>query len=389
MPAGRTLLVLAVLGFLSLGLPDGVLGVAWPSMRRGFELPMSQLGVLLASAMAGYLASSFASGTLVARLGVGRLLAASSAATATSALLYALAPGWGVVLLAGFVGGLGAGAIDAGINVFAAARFSPRLTTWLHASWGVGATLGPVLTSAVLAAGGSWRGAYGLIGLLLAALTAAFALTAGRWTTAPAPSASGPAGPPIVAALRRGPVWLNAGLFFLYAGLEVGAGQWAYSWLVEGRGVVPAVAAGWLAVYWGSLTAGRVVLGALAARVSPEAILRGSLIGVPLGVGWLWAGLGPASGAAGLAVLGLALAPIFPLLIAATPGRVGAPYAAHAIGFQIAAHCLGTAALPGAAGLLARRVGLEVFGPFLLGTAAALGALYGIQLAWHGRRSRG
>jgi fucose permease len=184
-------------------------------------------------------------------------------------------------------------------------------------------------------------------------------------------------------------VWLNAGLFFLYAGLEVGAGQWAYSWLVEGRGVAPAVAAAWLAVYWGSLTAGRVVLGALAARISPEAILRGSLIGVPLGVAWLWAGLGPASGAAGLAVLGLALAPIFPLLIAATPGRVGAPYAAHAIGFQIAAHCLGTATLPGAAGLLARRVGLEVFGPFLLGTGAALGGLYGIQLAWHGRRSRG
>jgi fucose permease len=374
-----------VLGFLSLGLPDGVLGVAWPSMRRSFDLPVSQLGVLLAAAMLGYLASSFASGALVARLGVGRLLAGSSAATASSALLYAVAPGWELVLLGGLVGGLGAGAIDAGINAFAAARFSPRLTTWLHASYGVGATLGPLLTSAVLAAGRSWRWAYGLIGLLLAGLTASFALTAGRWTTGPA-GAPGPGGPSIAAALRRGAVWRNIGLFFLYTGLEVAAGQWAYSWLVEGRGVTPGIAGGWVAAYWGSLTAGRVVLGALSARVTPEAIVRGSLIGIPIGVAWLWAGLGPSSGATGLALLALALSPIFPLLIAATPGRVGAPYAAHAVGFQIAGAYLGAAAVPGAAGVLARHLGLEVLGPFLLAVAAALGGLYAIDVAW--RRGR-
>jgi fucose permease len=382
-----TLVALAVLGFLSLGLPDGVLGVAWPSMRRSFELPVSQLGALLASAMVGYLASSFTSGTLVARLGVGRLLAASGAATASSALLHALAPGWEVVLLGGLVGGLGAGAIDAGINAFAAARFSPRLTTWLHASYGVGATLGPLLTTAVLAAGRSWRWAYGLIALLLGALTASFALTTDRWRMDPAPGAPGPGGPSIAAALRRGAVWLNVGLFFLYTGLEVAAGQWAYSWLVEGRGVMPGIAGGWVAVYWGSLTAGRVVLGALAARVPAEAILRGGLLGVPVGVVCLWAGLGPSSGAIGLAVLGLALAPIFPLLIAATPERVGAAHAAHAVGFQVAGAYLGAAALPGTAGVLARRLGLEVLGPFLLAIAATLGGLYGIEVAW--RRARG
>jgi fucose permease len=380
-----TLLGLAVLGFLSLGLPDGVLGVAWPSMRRSFELPVSQLGVLLGSAMVGYLASSFASGALVARLGVGRLLAASGAATASSALLYALAPAWEVVLLGGLVGGLGAGAIDAGINAFAAARFSPRLTTWLHASYGVGATLGPLLTTAVLAAGRSWRWAYGAIAVLLAALTASFACTTDRWTMDPAPGGPGPGGPSIAAALQRGAVWLNVGLFFLYTGLEVAAGQWAYSWLVEGRGVTPGIAGGWVAVYWGSLTAGRVVLGALTARVPPESILRGSLLGVPVGVVWLWAGLGPSAGATGLAILGLALAPTFPLLIAATPERVGAPYAAHAVGFQIAAAYLGAATLPGTAGVLARRLGLEVLGPFLLGVAGALGGLYGIDAAWRAR----
>jgi fucose permease len=163
-----------------------------------------------------------------------------------------------------------------------------------------------------------------------------------------------------------------------YAGLEVGVGQWAYSWLVEGRGVAAGVAAAWLAIYWGSLTAGRVVLGTLTSRFAAESLLAASLAAVPLGVVVLWTGLGPSAGAAGLALLGFSLAPIFPLLIARTPERVGATYATHAIGFQVAAFYLGSAALPGAAGILARQAGLDVFGPFLLATALGLGALYGL-----------
>jgi fucose permease len=372
---GRSLPVIAILAFVSLGLPDGVLGVAWPSMRRSFELPMSGLGVLLAAAMLGYLVSSFASGALVARLGVGRLLAVSSGATAASALGYALAPAWALVVLAGVLAGLGAGAIDAGINAFAAARFSPRLTSWLHASYGVGATLGPLLTTAVLAAGGAWRIAYGLIGLVLAAMTAGFAWTADRWTMDAAPRGPARSAAGVTAALGQLPVWLNVALFFVYAGLEVGVGQWAYSWLVEGRGVAPGLAGTWVAVYWGSLTVGRVVLGGLTSRVAPETLLRASLRSVPVGVLILWGAVGPAAGALGLALLGLALAPIYPLLIATTPTRVGARFATHAVGFQVAAFSLGTAALPGLAGVLARQRGLDVLGPFLLADAAMLALL--------------
>jgi fucose permease len=163
--------------------------------------------------------------------------------------------------------------------------------------------------------------------------------------------------------------------FFVYAGLEVGAGQWAYSWLVEGRQVPAGAGAAWLAVYWGSLTAGRVALGALPSRVPIRTLLRTALAAVPAGVLVLWAGVGPAAGASGLLLLGLALAPIFPLLIATTPDRVGAAYATHAIGFQVAAFYLGSAILPGAAGLLARHLGLDVLGPFLLVTAIGLAVL--------------
>jgi fucose permease len=374
---GRSLSLIAVCAFLSLGLPDGVLGVAWPSMRQSFGLPMSQLGVLLGAAMVGYLASSFASGALVARIGLGRVLAVSSAATAASAGIYGLAPAWGVVVGGAVVAGLGAGAIDAGVNAFAATRLPPRLTSWLHASYGVGATLGPLLAGAVLTTTGSWRVAYGLIGTTLAAMTVAFVRTADRWTLDPGTARSAAAATGLTEALRQPAVWRSAGLFFVYGGLEVGAGQWTYSWLVEGRNVAGGVAAAWLAVYWGSLTAGRVILGALTTRLGVERLLRGSLAGLPVGILVLWAGLGPAAGAAGLALLGLALAPIYPLLIATTPGRVGARHATHAVGCQVAAFYLGTAALPGAAGLLARQVGLDVLGPFLLAIALGLGALYG------------
>jgi fucose permease len=376
--------VVALLAFLSLGLPDGVLGVAWPSMRRSFELPMSQLGALLGAATVGYLGSSFASGALVARLGLGRVLVASSVATTTSALAHALAPAWAVVVASAVVAGLGAGAIDAGVNAFAAARLSPGLTSWLHASYGLGAALGPLVTGAVLAATGSWRAAYGLIGLALALMAVAFARTAGHWTLDAPPVRPAPAARGATEALRRPAVWRSVALFFVYAGLEVGAGQWAYSWLVEGRRVPPGAAAGWLGVYWASLTLGRVAVAPLTRRVPAETLLRASLAAVPPGILVLWAGVGPAAGAGGLALLGLALAPIFPLLIATTPERVGTAYATHAIGFQVAAFYLGTAALPSAAGILAHRLGLDVLGPFLLATAVGLGGLHGLG----GRRAR-
>ena len=376
--ASRSLSLIALLAFMSLGLPDGVLGVAWPSLRRSFALPMSELGVLLWGAALGYLVSSVANGALVARLGLGRTLVLSSAATGASALGYALAPHWAIVVASATVAGLGAGAIDAGINAFAAARLSPRWTTWLHASYGVGAALGPLLTSAILAMTSSWRAAYAAIGLVLASMTVAFALTAGRWTVDPNPARTGPRGPAITDVLRRPAVWASMIPFFVYAGLEVGAGQWAYSWLVEGRRVPAAAAAAWLAVYWGSLTAGRVALGALATRLPTETLLRASLAAVPVGILVLWAGVGPAAGAGGLLLLGLALAPIFPLLITSTPERVGADHATHAIGFQVAAFYVGGAALPGAAGLLAHRFGLDTLGPFLLATAVGLGVLYRI-----------
>jgi fucose permease len=382
---GPLLLVIAFTAFASLGLPDGALGVAWPSICRAFGLPLSRLGVLLAAAMIGYLASSFASGWLVTRLGVGPLLLWSSVLMTLSSLGFALAPAWPVVVVSGTLAGLGAGAVDAGINAFAAARLPPRLVSWLHAAYGAGAMLGPVLITGVLTAGLSWRWGYGALGGLLGAMALCFAVTRGSWRTGepragdPAAAAGGP-GPPVargLETLRRPAVWLNIALFFVYTGLEATAGQWTYTLFTESRGVPPALAGASVAGYWGGMTAGRLAAGALTRRFPAATLLGAATLGAPaaavlvsLDAGWLVGGLG-------LALVGVLLGPIYPLLISGTPRRLGTRYATHAIGFQVAAAYLGAAAIPGLAGVLAHAIGLEVIGPFIAVVALALRLLYG------------
>ncbi len=385
---GRAVLLgLAFLAFVSLGLPDGVLGIAWPSMRATFGVPLAQLGSLLAAAMLGYLVSSFCAGWLVARMGVGALLVWSTLLMVANAWGFALASAWPVMVACAGLAGLGGGAIDAAINAFAATRFSAGSVAWVHACYGIGATLGPLLMTATLAAGVGWRWGYGLLGALLAGMAVAFALTLGLWRIAPGPPTARRADAGVVATLGHAPVWPGVALFFLYTGLEVTAGQWSYTLLVEGRGVAPAMAGAAVAAYWASLTAGRVLAGALARRVSPRVLLRAALALAPVGGALVWAAHGGALAVLGLVVLGAALAPVYPLLIADTPRRVGERYAAHAIGFQVSAAYLGVAAIPGAVGLAATWHGLEVVGPALLVVALAVLALHeGMLLARSRRR---
>ena len=385
-PTVGMLFAIAVVAFVSLGLPDGALGVAWPSIQRSFGLPPDQLGALLASAMVGYLTSSFSSGAVVARLGVGRLLLWSTALMVANSLAYALAPGWGPMVGAGVLAGLGAGAIDAGINAFAAARFSPRRVSWLHASYGVGAMLGPLLMTAVIGSGVGWRWGYAVIGLVLAAMAVSFLLTVRLWDRNPSepgtPSRAREPAAGLLDTLVRPRVWLSISLFFVYTGLEVSAGQWSYSLFTEVRGVAPGLAGAWVAAFWAGLTAGRVASGALAGRLTGDGLLRLGNIGALVGTSLIWWDPGMSSGFLGLTVLGLALAPIYPTLIAETPKHLGPIHATSAIGFQVAAAYLGTAAIPGLAGVLAASVGLEIIGPCLFGTAALLLVLQEAARRW-------
>jgi len=385
---GRAVLLgIAFLAFVSLGLPDGVLGVAWPSIRATIGVPLNQLGVLLAAAMVGYLVSSFCAGWLVARLGVGALLAWSSVLMVVNSWGYALASTWPVMVGCAILAGLGAGAIDAGINAFAAARFSAGVVTWLHASYGVGATLGPLLMTATLASRFGWRGGYALLGIVLTSMAIVFALTLDLWRVGPAEDGTARESGGLVATLGQPAVWPGVALFFLYTGLEVTAGQWSYTLLTETRGVAPAMAGTAVAAYWGSLTVGRLLAGALTPRVSPRVLLRAALVLAPIGGALVWSAGTAVLAVVGLMILGAALAPVYPLLTADTPRRVGTRYAMHAVGFQVSAAYLGAAAIPGAVGVAATWHGGDVIGLALVAVALAVLALHEATLRI-GPRSR-
>lgn len=381
--SGRyVVLTLAYVAFVSLGLPDAVLGVAWPSMRASFGVTVDRLGILLASATIGYLLSSLASGWLVQRVGIGTLLVISSAIVVANSWGYAILTVWSAMAACALLAGLGAGAIDAGINAFAASRFSAGTVTWLHASYGAGATLGPLLMTAILTAGLSWRWGYGVLGLVLAGMTLAFTLTRTLWNVAPAyDDGHDRDAPGFRTAITHPPVWSGIVVFFAYTGLEVAVGQWTYSLLTEARGVTPAMAGMTVATYWGSFTVGRVIAGILAGQVQSQILLRGTLVLAIMGGTLLWVANSTAGAVVALGVLGAALAPVYPLLMTDTPRRLGDRYAIHAIGFQVAAGYLGAAAIPGGIGVVAARQGVEVVAPSLLGVAVIVFILHETTVA--------
>jgi fucose permease len=379
--AGRPALLVALMfvGFISLGLPDGLLGVAWPSIAASSGVGLEALGTLLIAGTAGFLVASVLSGRLLARLGVGVLLALSCGATAVGLIGFALAPSWWALLPLAVVLGAGGGAIDSGLNTYAAATSSPRVLSWLHACYGVGATAGPAIMAATLGTGQPWQAGYALVGAGQVALAACFVLTRGRWASDSKASialhgSEGAAG--MRASLRLPAVWLSVALFVLYTGFEVTAGQWSYTLLTVGRGVEPAVASGWISLYWLGLTAGRFAAGAAANRVTPRAMLWWGSLGALAGA--LLLGLAPAAWASitGLTLMGFALAPIFPALIATTAQRVGRAYAASTIGLQVAGANVGVALIPWLVGQGVAAAGPGSIAPAIVACALAYLALF-------------
>ena len=378
------LLFLAYIAFISLGLPDGLLGVAWPSIRREFALPLDSLGLLLAAATAGYLTSSFFSGKVMARLGVGGTLAASCLSTGLGLLGYTLAPSWWLILPLGIVAGLGAGAIDAGINTYIASEHSEGLMQWLHASFGIGITLGPIIMTTGINTFTSWRWGYQVVGFAQIGLAICFALTASLWKREDTSHEAEENRRLLdfktsqLDTLKEPRVWLSLLLFFLYTGIELTLGAWAYTLLTESRGIIPQTA-GWVAgSYWATFTVGRVLAGLYTRRVSNDTILRFSLLLALAGALLVWWNPGQTVSLAGVALVGFAVAPIFPALVSGTSERVSPKHAANTIGMQISAAGLGGAAVPGLAGVLARNTSLEAIPIYL---SACLAIMFGLYVA--------
>jgi fucose permease len=354
------LLALAYVGFISLGLPDAVTGIAWPEIRQRFDLTQGAFGLISLALGSGYFLSSFLAGQLTQRLGIGLLLTASSLFVALAMFGNAAAPSFIFILFCVTLWGLGSGAIDAGLNHYAASHFSARHVNWLHACYSLGATLGPLVMTATIVLAQSWRLGYVVVGSVVLTLTILFAATMRQWDDGPGTQQSySTSRVSMRAVLRRPLVWLQIAIFFLYTGLEFMVGNWTFTLLTESRGVRADHAGLIVGGYYGAIGVGRVLLGGLADNIGVDRLLRGATLAAVGGTllfafsPWLILSI------AGLAILGLGLAPIFPCLMSRTPARLGTDFAAHAIGFQVSAATIGGAAIPALAGQLAQRVSLE------------------------------
>jgi fucose permease len=370
--------VLSLGSFVVLGLPDGMLGTAWPSIRLTFGVPVGDLGLILLLATAGSVLVTAFVGSLIRRLGVPALLAVAGLTATAGYAGFALAPGLWLMLGVAVLAGAAAGMMDGGLNTAVALAGQGRLLNLLHGAYGVGTAIGPLLVTAAILTG-SWRPAY----LALATLDL---ILAGLWlrhrrggraarprgTEAAAVSAQ----PPTTWSRRRYGGVLAAGLsvFFLYTGLEAAAGQWEASF-ARGQLHLPAGAAG-LAVfgYWGALTAVRIGLGLLPRPVPPQAVVRwGSVLAVAAAA-VIWWQPGAAVTVIGFAVLGGALAGVFPALIALTPVRLGEQRAHHVISWQVGAAAAGGAGISALIGLLIGATSLAVLGPSITVLAVLVAA---------------
>jgi fucose permease len=363
--------------FVLLGLPNGVLGVAWPAIRESFGMPLDALGAVLTAVTVGYILVSFNSGRIVSFTGLGPLLVVSSTASAVGLLGYAVAPVWWVMVLSGLLVGMGGGAVDSGMNMYVAANYGAKQMNWLHASFGIGVTLGPAIMTTLLNTGQSWRWGYAIIVLLQGLLAVVFALTLDRWRgSAPTPAAAASGASSNTArsvdTLRLPIAWLGIAIFITHTGVQFTAGQWAYSLFTESRGIAPATAGLWTSIYWASLTAGRLLLGPVADRLGVVPLLRVCILGIVAGSTLVWWNVADPVSFLGLALIGFSLAPLFPSLISSTPGRVDADHAPNVIGFQVAAGSVGIALLPGLAGIMAQNLGLEIVGPFLFAVSLVM-----------------
>jgi len=375
-------LSLIYLLFISLGLPDSLLGAAWPVMHLEIGAAEDFAGLIFMCIQAGTITSAIFASHLIRRLGTERVTLISVGLTAVCMMGFGLAKTPWMLILIAFPYGLGAGAIDSGLNEYVAEHYESRHMSWLHSFWGLGAMTGPILLSILLTIGANWRRAYLMISGIQFVLTAIVFLSLPLWgrmaervPNEPGSEANGGAnGSPIGSDGR--PVYRRKGFFgalfsmFLYCSVEQSYMLWGATYLIAAFRFTPAEAAGWISFFVTGITIGRALSGFLSMRFTNGQLIRYGSLTVLAGTICVILPLPAMVRVAGILVAGLGCAPIFPCIIHDTPVRFGKHDAQEVMGYQMAAAYVGSLTVPALIGVIATRLN-ELLIPWLILMIAA------------------
>lgn len=374
------LLMMIYLSFISLGLPDSMLGSAWPAMNVSLNAPLWGAGLVQMLISFCTIISSLNSAKLIRRFGTGKLTAISVATTAFALLGFSLAKNYAFLLLMAVPLGLGAGAVDAGLNNYVALHCEAKHMSWLHCFWGVGTIIGPMILSAVLRVGGSWATGYRAVGLIQCAVSALLFATLGMWKRGNIQQEEYGAKALSVWEVLSLPGAKEGMVTFLcYCAVESTLGLWGATYISQVRGVDEATAASFGAMFYIGITAGRAISGFMAMKLLPKQMVRVGQALLALGCIFMMIPAGSTLSGIGLVVCGLGCAPIYPNIIQDTPVNYGTENSQAAIGVQMAFAYVGSTFLPSIFGALAGVGGYGLLPYFAIGICVLMTVLFGIQ----------
>lgn len=371
----QLLLAIIYLAFISLGLPDSLLGSAWPTMYQQFGVPISYAGIISMIISAGTIVSSLQSDRLTKKLGTGKVTAISVAATAVALFGFSFSHSFRALCLWAIPYGLGAGSVDASLNNYVALHYESRHMSWLHCMWGVGATAGPYIMGIALSMGQGWNMGYRYIGIIQVILTSVLIFSLPLWKERTEeteveelqtdPAENGKKVLSVREILKISGAREVMLCFFCYCALEQTTGLWASSYLSLHKGIPAETAAAFASLFFIGITVGRAISGFVTMKLNDIQMIR-------LGQGIIVAGIAamilPGSNIlamAGLVLIGLGCAPIYPCVIHSTPAHFGADKSQAIIGVQMAFAYIGTMLMPPLFGIIARGISVALL-PFYL-----------------------
>lgn len=365
----QILLIIIYLSFIGLGLPDSLLGSAWPMMYREFSVPVSYVGIISMIIAIGTVVSSLQSDKLTKRFGTGVITAYSVAMTAIALFGFSISHSYLELCLWAIPYGLGAGSVDASLNNYVALHFANKHMNWLHCMWGVGASLGPYIMGYILSSGYSWNKGYLYISIIQFIITSVLLFSLPLWKTKKNDKEK--------EERTQKPLSLKeiiniAGVkeimitFFCYCAIEQTTGLWASTYLVLHENIANDIAASYASLFFIGITIGRLVSGFISIKLDDNKMIRLGQILVLIGIILIVLPLSSIVSLLGLIIIGLGCAPIYPSIIHSTPNNFGEDKSQAVIGVQMASAYVGTALMPPLFGLIANNINIALLPLFLL-----------------------